>query len=206
MPMFEARQLSCRKGLHTLFRHLSLQLAAGDILHVRGNNGSGKTSLLRILAGLARAEHGSLWWQGVAQAANGAEQRQRVGWLGLHPGFKDALSAAENLAASQALHRQPPSAEAIRLLLQHWDLQAFAAQATAELSQGQRQRLSLALLQLRAAPLWVLDEPFNALDEPGCTLLWNMLQQHARHGGITILSHHAALPASTAQLWLGSAA
>jgi heme exporter protein A len=197
-----AHDLCCVRGERRLFKGLSLSLAAGQALRVRGANGSGKTTLLRTLAGLAQAESGEVRWQGRAIAACRDEYHSRMIYLGHAAAVKDELLAWENLVYAARLNgRLLARADAERSLAALGLGRAAQLPARA-LSQGQRKRLALARLhgaEGEAAPLWILDEPFNALDQDAVAVLCGALDQHFARGGMLVYTTHTDLPLHPAQ-------
>lgn len=189
----EARALTLARGNMTLVRELTLAVGPGGILHVQGPNGRGKTTLLRTLAGLTQPESGRINWRGRSIGADGgSDYRGALLFLGHQPALKGALTAAENLEHYRALRAQPglPVREA---------LDAFAMGGAGDipcrrLSAGQRQRVALARLLSEPAALWILDEPFTALDRSASADLARQLQRHAAAGGMTVITSHHPLP------------
>lgn len=200
----ELRGVACARGGRLLFGHLSLRLDPGQWLQVAGDNGAGKTSLLRLMAGLLPPADGQVLWRGLPWTA----QRERWGlerlYLGHEPALKDDLTALENLQAACALAGEPVGPEPALDALHQAGLRGSTHRPVRQLSQGQRRRCALARLPLsRRRPLWVLDEPFNALDAAACDWLAQLLRQQLRSGGLAVLTSHQALPlAGTAGLSL----
>lgn len=195
-PYLQARGLSCERDRRLLFERLDLHLCPGDMLRVGGPNGSGKTSLLRVLAGLLPATDGDVVRQGALL------------WLGHAAGIKELLSAEENLAWLCALHA-PASRARIAQALRDVGLGGFEDVPCHTLSAGQRRRVALARLYLPGPPLWVLDEPFSALDAAGVTQLEAHLARHCETGGMVLLTTHHPLarrPAAFRELLLGRTA
>lgn len=173
-----------------LFRGLSFALQAGESLRVAGANGSGKTSLLRILCGLLPPAGGEVRWRGAAIRALREDYSRELVYLGHAPAVKDDLSAAENLEISCALAGMPARAEAVAEALARFGL-AGKSQPSRRLSQGQRRRAALARLALSASrPLWLLDEPFSALDVAGVALLRGLIEAHLARGGAVVFTTH----------------
>lgn len=187
----ELRQVACARGGRPLFGDVSLRLDGGQWLKVSGDNGAGKTSLLRVLGGLLPAAQGQVLWRGEPIA----RQPERLGlerlWLGHAPALKDDLSPAENLHAACALAGDPLTPEAARAALHEAGLRGKEDVPVRRLSQGQRRRCALARLPLaRHRPLWVLDEPFSALDESACDWLVRQVCAHLLAGGLAVLTSH----------------
>ena len=189
--MLEAVNLECVRGQRRLFHGLSFDLAAGDMLWVLGPNGSGKTSLLRLLCGLLRPEAGSVRWKAEDVRASREGFHADLLFLAHDPAVKDDLSAQENLAfglAQAGIGVTPrETGEALREFGLA-DRQKLPARA---LSQGQRRRVALARLALGAArPLWILDEPFTALDAQAIALVQSHMARHLRRGGSVVFTSH----------------
>lgn len=182
----ECEQLVCARGERELFAPLSLSLCGGDALRVLGANGSGKSSLLKVLAGLSLAARGSVRFDGAGPAA----YRAQVCYLGHAAALKDGLSALENLMYAGVPDGAPDAAQAWRAL--EWiGLADKAHLAAAQLSQGQRKRVALArLLHAQSRPLWLLDEPFSALDRASIATLCDLLERQRARGGIVIYTTH----------------
>ncbi|OOW03452.1 heme ABC transporter ATP-binding protein CcmA [Pseudomonas sp. MF6396] len=204
-PRLEAVGLACERDWRMLFEHLELQLAAGDMLQISGPNGSGKTSLLRLLSGLMRPTSGEIHLDGKLLAEQGSELARMLLWIGHAAGIKDLLTAEENLAWLCALH-QPASREAIWQALAAVGLRGFEDVACHTLSAGQQRRVALARLYLDSPPLWILDEPFTALDKQGVAQLEAHLAAHCERGGMVVLTTHHTLaqtPSGYRELNLG---
>ncbi len=186
-----AKQLACVRGARRLFAGLAVELSAGDALRVRGANGSGKSSLLRILCGLAPPDEGNVFWQGCDIRDVRSEFARSLVYLGHAPAIKGDLSAVENLTAAMALAGARVSARAARRALQAAGLEAVADLPCRLLSQGQHKRVALARLHLaHEARLWVLDEPFSSLDAAATGELAATLEQHLVRGGMLVYTTH----------------
>jgi heme exporter protein A len=187
--VLEARNLGCERGGRTLFGGLALALPPGEVLRVAGANGSGKTSLLRILCGLLTPTAGEVRWNGAPIQSLKEEYARHVVYLGHAPAVKEELTGAENLRASCALAGLAPSAGQIREALARYGVPAD--KPVRQLSQGQRRRAALARLAVSgSAPLWLLDEPFNALDAAAAAVTRTLLGEHAQRGGSVVYSTH----------------
>jgi heme exporter protein A len=196
--MLEADQLSCDKGDRPLFANLSFSLPAGQCLHVQGDNGAGKTSLLRILAGLAQPAAGVVRWCGQVREEVLQEFRAQTLYFGHLPAIKSELSALENLRMGLRLAAHATSELEMQAALDWAGLKNRAHQAAGSLSAGQKRRINLALMKLRGGQLWVLDEPTTSLDVRGCELLQGLLTHHLQTGGALVLTSHVPvnLPAT----------
>ncbi|MEH6499176.1 MAG: cytochrome c biogenesis heme-transporting ATPase CcmA [Pseudoalteromonas distincta] len=188
------QQLACERDQRELFDGVSLRLEPGEVLQVAGPNGSGKTSLLRILAGLLPPAAGDIGYgdQSIFKLAGRERWRRDRLFIGHAPAVKGALSAEENLAWLCALS-QPASAEAIWQALDKVGLRGFEDVLCQHLSAGQQRRVALARLYLEAHPVWILDEPFTAIDRSGVAALEAHLLAHAASGGTVILTTHHSL-------------
>lgn len=191
-PFLECRALACERDGRLLFERLDLQINAGDMLQVSGPNGSGKSSLLRLLAGLMQPTEGDVRIAGKALAQQRAELAENLFWLGHAAGIKGLLTAEENLAWLCALQR-PTTALDIRQALTTVGLRGFEDVPCHTLSAGQQRRVALARLFLESPALWILDEPFTALDKQGVAQLEEHLAKHCEHGGMVILTTHHQL-------------
>ena len=189
--MLQASDLRCERGGRTLFSSLSFEIRAGEALRIAGANGSGKTSLLRILCGLLPPTQGTVLWKGNEVAALREEYSSELVYLGHAAAVKDDLTAAENLSISCRLAGTVVSEQAILAALQRFGL-AEKNRAVKRLSQGQRRRAALARLALsEARPLWLLDEPFSALDVEGISIVTGFIKDHLAQGGaVAFTTHH----------------
>lgn len=189
--MLELRGVACVRGGRTLFDHLDCQVASGRLLRVRGINGAGKTSLLRLVCGLLPAAEGQVLWRGEPIRDLAEQFGRELVYLGHAAALKDDLSALENLQTACLLGGLVVSrAQAQHALLDAGLPGRWRAPAR-QLSQGQRRRVALARLVLASAtPLWVLDEPFNALDSAATGWLCSLLQAHLVRGGVVVLTSH----------------
>jgi len=191
-PLLEAVALACERDWRMLFENLELRLSAGDMLQISGPNGSGKTSLLRLLAGLMQPTSGEVRLNGLSLAAQRAELARTLLWIGHAAGIKDLLTAEENLTWLCALHR-PAERTDIWRALESVGLRGFEDVPCHTLSAGQQRRVALARLYLDSPPLWILDEPFTALDKQGVAQLEQHLAAHCERGGMVILTTHHTL-------------
>ncbi|EMW19898.1 heme ABC exporter, ATP-binding protein CcmA [Escherichia coli 2845650] len=182
--MLEARELLCERDERTLFSGLSFTLNAGEWVQITGSNGAGKTTLLRLLTGLSRPDAGEVLWQGQPLHQVRDSYHQNLLWIGHQPGIKTRLTALENL---HFYHRDGDTAQCLEALAQA-GLAGFEDIPVNQLSAGQQRRVALARLWLARAPLWILDEPFTAIDVNGVDRLTQRMAQHTEQGGIVILT------------------
>lgn len=192
-PILNVSELACRRGGRMVFDHLSFAMGKGELLTLLGRNGSGKTTLLRALALLVRAEAGTIRWQGFDIRIEPEAWRRQVAWLGHLDGLKGDFSVRENLLVAERLRGAPPAEDRVDSALVAFDLPALAARPVRSLSAGQRRRTALARVVLSQAPVWLLDEPLNALDQPAQQAFHAVLQAHLDAGGLAIVATHAPL-------------
>jgi len=188
--VLEASNLDCLRGGRTLFRGLSFALQGGELLRVAGENGSGKTSLLKILCGLLEPGAGEVRWQGMPIRRLREDYSRHLVYLGHAPAVKDDLSAAENLTVACTLAGRTASPQQAQKALESYGLPPTGV-AVRRLSQGQRRRAALARLLLSAdAPLWLLDEPFAALDAAAARFTEELIARHVAQGGAVVYTTH----------------
>lgn len=192
--VLQTQALAGQRGEHALFAGLDLQLQAGSLTWLRGRNGRGKTSLLRLLAGLSTAAAGDIQLCGHSQRQIGPAWRSQLLYLGHQNALKDDLSATEALAFLARLHGLPASPQALAEALNRLGVAHRQHAPVRTLSQGQRRRVALARLALALdVPLWLLDEPFDALDQDGITALNALLSDYCAQGGCVLLTSHQPL-------------
>ncbi|MDX2217885.1 MAG: heme ABC exporter ATP-binding protein CcmA [Burkholderiales bacterium] len=189
--MLSAARLTCQRGDAVLFRALGFELAAGEALMVRGANGSGKTSLLRILAGVAAPVEGEIFWR---NSPDRQVRQRETAYQGHTAPLKDELTVIENLDFALALDGCSAERPALLDTIKAVGLAARRNLPVRHLSQGQRRRVGLARLMLAKRPLWLLDEPATALDAAGLALFCDVLDRHLAEGGLAVLSTHQSLP------------
>lgn len=188
--MLDVADLNCRRGEREIFSGVTLSVPPGGLLSVRGANGSGKTSLLRLIAGLAPIDQGTIAWKGTDIRRIREDYLARVLYLGHLNGLKDDLTPVENLAGWAQIAGQEPGAGEIQAALAAVGLAGSAGLPIMMLSQGQKRRVALARLWLSTAPLWVLDEPFTALDATAVDRLRQRFADHVHDGGTIVLATH----------------
>ena len=187
--------LSCERGGRRLFSDLSRRIDNGQLLRLTGPNGAGKTSLLRMICGLLAPVAGDILWQGRSLRDLGDELGRTLVYIGHAAEIKDDLSAVENLQFSTVLAGQVVARAAALAALKEAGLAGRVNAPARMLSQGQRRRAVLARLLLAAdAPLWVLDEPFNALDTHATLWLCQLIEAHLRRGAVVVLTSHQPVP------------
>jgi len=193
MSQLQVIALSCERGGRPLFAPQSFTLSPGQAMQIEGDNGSGKTSLLRMVCGLAPTASGEVRWGGQAIAQVRHAFLRDLLYLGHNLGLKDELSAVENLRVASVLAGHPVGHEQALQALQAQGLEARAHLPLRVLSQGQKRRVALARLHLSKARLWVLDEPFVALDTLAVHALQQVLQNHLLQDGLLLFTSHQAV-------------
>jgi heme exporter protein A len=192
--VLELRGATCVRGTRALFKGLDLEVPAGRLLRVQGVNGAGKTSLLRLICGLLAPADGAVLWQGQNINALREEFNRQMVFLGHAAALKDDLSALENLLAACRLGGVTISGAQARLALIEAGLRGRDHAPARILSQGQRKRVALARLVLSTQTrLWVLDEPFNALDTVATAWLIGLIGAQVARGGIVVLTSHQSV-------------
>ena len=188
------QNLACMRGGKTLFTDLSVVLEPGHLLRITGSNGAGKSSLLRMLCGLLTPSMGSIQWGASSIDADRDFFHTQLIYLGHTPALKGDLSAEENIMAAGSLSGDAITSSMARAALVSSGLGHLASRLARTFSQGQKQRVALARLQLaKDKPLWLLDEPFNALDQDANEALQVLIQGHLTRGGMVALSSHQAV-------------
>ena len=193
MSQLQAIALSCERGGRPLFAPQSFTLSPGQAMQIEGDNGSGKTSLLRMVCGLAPTASGEVRWDGQAISEVRHAFSRDLLYLGHSLGLKDELSAVENLRVASVLAGHPVGHEQALQALQAQGLGSRSHLPLRVLSQGQKRRVALARLQLSKARLWVLDEPFVALDTLAVHALQQVLRQHLQQDGLLLFTSHQAV-------------
>ena len=188
--MLEVRSLECMRGDHRLFTNLSFSLQGGELLRLRGSNGSGKTSLLRTVCGLLEPSEGQVMWKGKNILSQRDEFNNALTYLGHHNGIKAELTGFENLRLSNVLSGNNVSDDRIYDALVQIGLGGREDLPTQVLSQGQKRRVALARLLLSEAELWILDEPFTALDVAAVDMLSKLIEGHLQKGRMVMFTTH----------------
>ena len=197
--MLEADNLECVRGERRLFAGLGFKLAAGELIYLQGRNGAGKTSLLRMLIGLLPPESGDIRWQGRPIRSQKDEFHADLCYLGHLNAIKEELTPLENLLAAARLAGDPLSEDDAIDALEQVGLAGREDLACKYLSQGQKRRVALARLVVDRRPLWILDEPFVALDVAAVDWLASIISGHLQRGGMAVMTTHqpVAIPAGT---------
>lgn len=190
--MLDVIELECVRGDRPLFRGLSFAVRPGELLHVVGANGSGKTTLLRTLCGLSRPAAGEIRWHNADIRELGDDYRDALAYVGHLNGIQGELTAHENLRAAGCL-AGAVSDTGIDAALARAGLTAYRNFPAKILSQGQKRRLALARLAVIPKPLWILDEPFSALDTHSLGTMTALLSGHLATGGMIIITSHQDL-------------
>lgn len=194
-PSLSTVALVGQRGSRVLFRGLTMTLAPGQVVWLRGRNGRGKTSLLRILAGLSAPAEGEVLCGGQALPGLAPEWRERLVYIGHASALKDDLTVAECLHFAAAVQGRRPSQADVHAALAVWGILPLRNVPVRRLSQGQRRRTALARLALpQPRSIWLLDEPLDALDDEGVRTLCSLLAGQAARGGSVMLTSHQALP------------
>jgi heme exporter protein A len=192
--MLSAHGIACVRGERRLFADLDLEICPGEWVHVRGENGTGKTSLLRILVGLSQPAAGEVRWQGEAiHDCRGSFHGDTL-FLGHHGAVKEELTALENLQFDAALDGGRLDERACLAVLHQFGLLGRESFPVRYLSAGQKRRVLLSRLLTRRAKLWVLDEPFTALDTRAVAALTKLIADHTAAGGMAVLTSHQDIP------------
>ncbi len=196
--LLQINDLACIRDDRVLFEHLSLSLDSGQMLLVEGRNGSGKTSLLRILTGLKLADEGDILWDGESITTLTADYYEQVNYVGHHDGVKRELTCLENLRLVQAMGK--PADINLDDALERVNLYRYGDTPVSNLSAGQKRRLALARLLVAESKLWILDEPFTSLDRKSMTSFEAMFEQHLRQQGMIVMTSHHDIAMSDSNL------
>ena len=188
--MFSVSNLSCSRGDKRLFSGVSFALQPGEWLHLEGDNGVGKTSLLRLACGLSALEQGEIQWHGQPVSSNIYEFRANLAYLGHQLALKEDLTPLENLRADTAIAGRTLSLTDAKAALAQLGLRGREHLPVRVLSQGQKRRTALARLLVSSAPLWILDEPFVALDAAAQKVLSDVINGHLNRQGMVLFTSH----------------
>jgi heme exporter protein A len=187
MSKLSVNNLSCQRGYNLLFENLSFELNSGEVLRISGQNGSGKTSLLKIIAGLNTSELGSIVFD--QNKSNSETCQIETLYLGHYAALSSELSCIENLEYLTNLNTEIISPN-FHGALKEVGLKNYEHEPTGNLSAGQKKRVALSLLFISKSKIWLLDEPFTALDPDGINIIENRIEKHCANGGLCILTTH----------------
>jgi len=191
--LLSATELTCIREERLLFDQLNIEVNSGDIIQIEGPNGSGKSSLLRILTGLSQPYDGKVFYKAQAIAQCREEFHQDLFYLGHLPGVKGEMSAQENLSFNLALQGSNAQHDDCEAALAKVNLTGFEESLASHLSAGQHRKIALARLHHSSAKIWLLDEPFTAIDKEGVLALEQLFKAHLARGGCVILTTHQDL-------------
>ncbi|MBY7972268.1 cytochrome c biogenesis heme-transporting ATPase CcmA [Vibrio fluvialis] len=198
--MLEVKNLTAIRDERVLFEGLSFTIQSGELVQIEGRNGTGKTTLLRIVTGLGERDDGEIHWNNVNIEADRDSYHQELLFLGHQTGVKRELTALENLRFYQAVHAVGTQEEDLYQALTQVGLAGREDVPVAQLSAGQQRRVALARLWLSRQKLWILDEPLTAIDKQGVKVLEALFLQHAEQGGIVVLTTHQDMFADNPKL------
>lgn len=185
--LLSAQGISCQKQDRILFEDISLTVASGELIHLQGTNGAGKTSLIRILVGLSTPDTGSV------SLTNSSLDNYPLIYLGHKLGLNRHLSSVENLQFWANMHGISISTDELYALLARFNLVGLEDVPSGELSAGQQRRVSLARTQLLPANIWILDEPYTSLDIQGVSFIQNLIDEFVEGGGAVLMTSHQSL-------------
>ena len=194
------KNLQCIRGDRELFTGLSFKLEKNQLMMLEGRNGSGKTTLLRALCGLYLPDQGEILWNGETIKQQDEAFRRELLYLGHYNSIKADLTVLENLRFNTLLSGEKPSDDELMAAIDKIGLYAFEDSPSSQLSQGQKRRVALARLLLSNATLWILDEPFVALDIAAVELLESVISNHVAKGGMVILTTHQEVPLTSGKI------
>ena len=199
-PVLSVSDLACARGERLLFYNMNFAVQPGEILLVRGGNGRGKTSLLRLLTGLSKPMAGEVCWRGVPIGQCGERYRMEMAYVGHLNGIKDDLTPLENLRVGAGLAGRDLDEPTAQRTLERLGLGRCLDLPARVLSFGQRRRVALAGLLTAGALLWILDEPLTGLDVHGVALIEALLHEHTERGGLVVMTTHQPLSLPGAKL------
>ena len=183
-------RLKCVRGERVLFEEQNFSIKSGKLLYVQGDNGTGKTTLLRTICGLFQPQDGKVFWNRLEIKSLAEDYLGQVLYIGHLTGIKEELTAVENLQFSAALSGLNVSREQVENALNHLGIERCADLPTRVLSQGQKKRVALARLWLQQSAIWILDEPFTALDISAIDVLTKRIESYVKAGGIVVMTSH----------------
>ncbi|MDR9828175.1 cytochrome c biogenesis heme-transporting ATPase CcmA [Vibrio sp. FNV 38] len=199
--MLEVNQLTAIRDERVLFADLSFTVQRGELVQIEGRNGTGKTTLLRIIAGLGDKDEGMVSWNQLAVESDREAFHRDLLFLGHQTGIKRELTPYENLSFYQAVHTEGKTdKDDLYQALTQVGLAGREDVPVAQLSAGQQRRVALARLWLTNKPLWILDEPLTAIDKQGVKVLERLFLQHVESGGIVLLTTHQDMFADSDKL------
>ena len=196
-PSLLVEKVHVWRGDRHVLRGVSLDLGAGELIHVSGANGAGKTTLLRVVSGLLRPEQGSVSWRGQSIAKAPAAYQSELAYASHEAALKGDLTALENLRFMVGLKRRATRGDLLASL-ERTGVAALADLPTRVFSAGQRRRVAMARVLAFHATLWLLDEPFTNLDAAGSALMTSLLDEHVEQGGMVLVAAHHDLNLATA--------
>lgn len=196
--MLSVNRLYFAREDQALFEDLNFELNSGELLQIRGINGAGKTTLLKLLTGFLEPDSGEILFEA-------KKTKEKIAYIGHEPGFTSWLTVEENIKFTAELYGHDHKPSEVCAVLDQFLLQSHAALFPHQLSQGQRRRLAFAMLSLSRAKLWILDEPFTALDQQAITLIQSLILEHLALKGIVVMSTHQEIswPIVIKQIVLG---
>ena len=198
--MLEALNVGCVRGERLLFSDINFSLLAGNVVQLTGANGSGKTSLLRIVCGLLAPTEGEIRWQGTNIRSLGEDYSQSLSYVGHRNGVKEELTPIENLRISNGLAGISLTLAEAKTALEKIGLTGRETLPARLLSEGQRRRLALARLLTSGARLWILDEVLTSLDRSAVAIMKSLIGEHLQNGGMAIIATHQELDLSAGSL------
>ena len=198
LVMLSVHGLTCVRGTRPLFSDVDFAIGPGSWAHVRGANGAGKTSLLRLLAGLSQPDAGEVRWNG--ERIGSEDFRRELMYLGHRAAVKEDLTALENVMFAAEMDGADISEDQAMDALRRFGLAGREDLPVRFLSAGQKRRVLLARTVTRPAQLWILDEPFTALDVKAVDFVSNLVADHVKGGGMAVLTSHQAIPLPAGQV------
>jgi len=199
MSVFEIKDLSCQKGFNLLFKNINFTAKESDIVQVKGANGKGKTSLLRILSSLSEPDTGQISFNDFLSDSD--EYQKDILYLGHNPSISIDLTVIENLEYLRSLNNTDLNLQSL-YALKKLGLANFQNEFCLNLSAGQKRRVILSMLVLSKSKIWLLDEPFTALDSLGIELIENLIKHHCDNGGVCFFTSHQASSLNVKELVL----